>query len=168
MKQVSVGNKNPKVLAKSVRIDPGDYSYPFEFSLPIDLEPSVSSPGSFHTTYSLRVELKLSKFKSNPLVDTFLLYIHKPSLQLLAPTFNAKLQRGIIHKDRVFLTCLPASQTLQLFEALKIDISIRNESRKDITRLIVGLEQKVIKNKKQKLVSLVYQTDVMLQVSTDQ
>jgi len=168
VKQRPVGAQTPITIKKHSRLDPGIYSYPFEFAIPTNLQPSISSPGSFNTMYSLRVELRLSKYKLIPFVDTYLLYIHKPAVKLLAPTFNAKLHRGVFRKHQTCLTCLPSSRTLQLYEPLKLDISIENQSRKNITRMIISLEKKVAKGKKHKEFSTVYQLGQMLHIAPEQ
>jgi hypothetical protein len=141
----------------------GSHVFPFALPIPPDTQPTVFCPGHFVAAYSLQADLKLTDGSSEVYAFYQDVCLHIPVPSGLPPAFVEKKQGRLLHhQECLTLRCIPSSSILQLGVPFSLDLSLQNDTRKEVSRVIVGLERTVHtgKSRKAKTLTVIYQEEV--------
>jgi len=136
----------------------GEVSYPFQLLIPSNIPPSMDWPGRATISYNLQAEITLAG--SKPTIVKFPVFIHSSPSKELPPTFVDKKESGVMHNKTLLLRCVTPRFLWNCGEFCHLELTISNQTRKNVTRVLFGLLQsikvgKVVEEK------LIFHTDAM-------
>ena len=118
----------------------GDSVFPFQFTIPEGIPPSINVAGLASIKYEVRAQL-LIKGHTVMITSELEVFIHQRMPAELPLTHNDKKEWGLIYKESLLLRVIPDKMMYNPGESIELDMTIDNKTKKDVSRILVGVSR---------------------------
>ena len=144
------------LITNKTSLQAGDSNYEFKFRLPENLPPTVNH-SYFEVKYEMQAEILFSK--GSPVQGKSVFFVHPPEPAGLPNSFTEKKDKGLLSKENVILRVTPDKNVYKPSNPISFDLTITNNTKKDVPRLIIGVER-LLKYSKKSEDNILFQMEI--------
>lgn len=144
------------LVANKTTAQAGDSNFEFKIRIPENLPPTVNH-SYFEVKYEILAEILFSK--GSPVLGKSAFYLHPPEPTGLPNSFTEKKDKGLLSKENLILRVTPDKNVYKSANPISFDLTITNNTKKDVPRLIIGVER-LFKYSKKSEENILFQMEI--------